>query len=81
MSAPRAMLDLRLVSGNERAGIRGANYYTESIYRHWLKTGDYLTTAQHHGITTTQVIAAVHYELGRRERNSTSQFLALMGEE
>lgn len=60
------------------ACLRNRRILTSVIYAHWLRTGDYLATARRHRTTTGHVIAAVHYELGKRERNQPKTFQTAM---
>lgn len=58
--------------------IRNTRTLTSVIFTHWLRTGSYLTTARRYGTTTEQVIAAVHYELGKKQRNQPRAYQQAM---
>ena len=60
------------------ACLRNRRTLTSVIFTHWLRTGSYLTTARRHNTTTSHVIAAVHYELGKKQRNQPRAYQQAM---
>lgn len=63
------------------ASIKGRGVSTMAVYNRWAMGEDYEAVAATLNVTVTEVIMAVHYELGRASRNRPLYWEEIMSEE